>query len=217
MSGLELPIGIILYTHLNVRRSRPLDSIDTLNPVLLCYISPTPPSSIPLIPPHRYISLFLHIFLLKYHTMALDRLKSVSQHLTGGAPPHPFDPLSNAEIESAVQIVRKEHGQLAYNAVTLWEPRKKEMLKWIEDPSTPRPARVADVVAIAPGGKVVEGLVDLKAGKVLKWDTLEGVQPLVSFGKIQLENFANGTRLPWKISSSLSMCAEKTQKSLSSA
>ena len=117
--------------------------------------------------------------------MALDRLKSVSQHLTGGAPPHPFDPLSNAEIESAVQVLRKAHGKLAYNAVTLWEPRKKEMLKWIEDPTnTPRPARVADVVAIAPGGKVVEGLVDLKSGKILKWDTLEGVQPLV--GSLQV-------------------------------
>lgn len=113
--------------------------------------------------------------------MALERLKSVSQHLTGGAPPHPFDPLTNAEIEAAVQAIRKEKGQLAYNAVTLWEPRKKEMLKWIEDPnSTPRPARVADVVAIAPGGKVVEGLVNLKDGKILKWETLEGVQPLVS-------------------------------------
>lgn len=114
--------------------------------------------------------------------MALDRLKSVTQHFTGSSdPPHPFDPLSSVEIETAVSMIRKEHGKLHYNAVTLQEPRKKEMLKWLEDTSKPRPARVADIVAIAPGGKVYDGLVDLKAGKIVKWEALEGVQPLVSF------------------------------------
>jgi primary-amine oxidase len=114
--------------------------------------------------------------------MALDRLKSVAQHVTGTAPPpHPFDPLSNAEIESAAQIVGKQHGKVYYNAITLYEPRKKEMLKWLEDPEhTPRPKRVADVVVIAPGGKVFDGLVDLEKGDILKWEQLEGVQPLVS-------------------------------------
>jgi primary-amine oxidase len=115
-------------------------------------------------------------------TMALDRLKSVAQHVTGsGPPPHPFDPLSNAEIETVAQIVRKEHGKVNYNAITLSEPRKKEMMKWLEDPAhTPRPARIADVVVIAPGGKVCEGLVDILQGKITKWTVLEGVQPLVS-------------------------------------
>lgn len=113
--------------------------------------------------------------------MALDRLQSVASHLTGSkAPPHPFDPLSNAEIEQAVAIIRKEHGKVAYNAITLYEPRKQEMLKWLADPtSTPRPARVADVVVIGAGSKVYDGLVDLKSGKILKWITMEGVQPLV--------------------------------------
>jgi primary-amine oxidase len=114
--------------------------------------------------------------------MALDRLKSVAQHVAGTtSPPHPFDPLSNAEIETAVQIVRKEHGKVHYNAITLLEPRKKEMLKWLEDPArTPRPTRIADVVAIVPGGKVYDGLVNLEEGKVMTWTALEGVQPLVS-------------------------------------
>jgi primary-amine oxidase len=115
--------------------------------------------------------------------MALDRLKSVAHHITGTTPPpHPFDPLSNAEIETAAQIIRKEHGKVYYNAITLYEPRKKEMLKWLADPTkTPRPARIADIVAIAPGGKVYDGLVDLIEGKLVKWTQLEGVQPLVSF------------------------------------
>jgi len=123
--------------------------------------------------------------------MALDRLKSVAQHVTGtGPPPHPFDPLSNAEIETAVHIIGKEHGKLHFNAVTLREPAKKEMLKWLEDSAnTPRPSRVADVVAIAPGGKVYDGLVDLKDGKIIKWEALEGVQPLVRFSIDILESF----------------------------
>ena len=114
--------------------------------------------------------------------MALDRLKSVAQHVAGtGPPPHPFDPLSNAEIEKAVSIIRSAHGKLFYNAVTLREPPKKQMLKWLENSSsTPRPTRVADVVALAPGGAVFDGLVDLEAGKITKWEKLEGVQPLVS-------------------------------------
>lgn len=113
--------------------------------------------------------------------MALDRLKSVAQHVTGTSPPpHPFDPLSNQEIESAVSVIRAAKGKLFYNAVTLREPPKKEMLKWLESPYTlPRPTRIADIVAIAPGGKVLDGLVDLNAGKIVKWEQMEGVQPLV--------------------------------------
>lgn len=113
--------------------------------------------------------------------MALERLKSVAQHVSGsGPPPHPFDPLNTTEIETAVSIIRSAHGKLHYNAVFLWEPRKKEMLKWLADPiNTPRPARVADIVAIAPGGKVYDGLVNLNEGKIVKWEQLDGVQPLV--------------------------------------
>jgi len=149
--------------------------------------------------------------------MALDRLKSVAQHVTGtGPPPHPFDPLSNAEIETAVQIISSEHGKLHFNAVTLREPAKKEMLKWLEDSTNiPRPTRVADVVAIAPGGKVYDGLVDLKAGKIIKWEALEGVQPLVSPSGRYSKLVLTKNRSQWRISKLLSMLFEKTRKSLS--
>lgn len=113
--------------------------------------------------------------------MALNRLKSVTHHLSATAPPpHPFDPLSTTEIQQAVSIIRATHGKLFYNAVTLREPKKKEMLKWLEDESAQRPARIADVVALAPGGAVFDGLVDLEKGEIVKWERLVGVQPLVS-------------------------------------
>ena len=113
--------------------------------------------------------------------MVLERLKQVAQHVTGTLPPpHPFDPLTAAEIEAAVSIVRKEHGSLYFNAVTLLEPRKAEMLPWLADPDhTNRPHRVADVVAIGKGSKVYDGLVDLEEKKILQWESVDGVQPLV--------------------------------------
>lgn len=113
--------------------------------------------------------------------MVLERLKQVAQHVSGTTPPpHPFDPLSGAEIENAVKLVRQEHGSLYYNAVTLLEPRKKEMLEWLADPDhTVRPHRVADVVAIGKGSKVYDALVDLDEQKIVSWELMDGVQPLV--------------------------------------
>ncbi|KAG9244149.1 copper amine oxidase [Calycina marina] len=120
--------------------------------------------------------------------MALDRLKSVASHLTGTvAPPHPFDPLSNAEIESAAQIIRTAKGKVAYNAITLWEPRKQEMMSWLADPEqAKRPKRVADVVGIVPGGKVFEALIDLEEKTITKYEELAGVQPLITMEDLQI-------------------------------
>lgn len=95
--------------------------------------------------------------------------------------PHPFDPLSVEEIRSAIGIVKKAHGNVFFNVVSLHEPRKAEMTAWLASPeSSPRPARIADVVVIAPEGKVYDGLVDLEGGKITKWELLDGLQPIVS-------------------------------------
>ncbi|KAL6713240.1 peroxisomal copper amine oxidase [Lecanora helva] len=120
--------------------------------------------------------------------MVLDRLKQVTHHVSGTPPPpHPFDPLSSAEIEKAVALVNKEHGPLYYNAVTVWEPRKAQMLAWLADSEhTQRPHRIADVVAIKKGGAVYDGLVDLDEGKILKWESNDGVQPLITMEDLQV-------------------------------
>lgn len=123
--------------------------------------------------------------------MALDRLKQAASHVTGhGDPPHPFDPLSAAEIQQAVAIVRKAHPGLFFNAVTLWEPRKAEMMAWVQDPKNiPRPHRVADVVTIGRGSKVYDGIVDLTESIILNWELTEGVQPLVSLTILWMEQY----------------------------
>lgn len=113
--------------------------------------------------------------------MALDRLKQVASQVTGlGQPPHPLDPLSESEIEAAVAIVRKEYPEVAFNAITLWEPRKAEMMAWVANPKgAARPPRVADVVCIGKGSKVFDAIVSLTESKIIKWEITEGVQPLV--------------------------------------
>lgn len=113
--------------------------------------------------------------------MAVDRLGSLAAQVTDNlASYHPFDPLATTEIEAAVAIVRKEEGDLFINAVSLKEPAKKEMLARLANPSLPQPARTADVVAMAKGSKVYDGLVDLTASKIVHWELLDGFQPLVS-------------------------------------
>lgn len=97
------------------------------------------------------------------------------------APPHPLDPLSAAEIEKAIAAVTAAHGEVFFNVVSLHEPRKAEMTAFLASPTTaPRPARIADVVVIAKGGKVYDGLVDIASGAITKWELMEGVQPIVS-------------------------------------
>lgn len=113
--------------------------------------------------------------------MALDRLKQVAQHVAGSISlPHPFDPLSPSEIEQVVKIVRTQHRSLYFNAVTLWEPKRDDMLSWLANPNDhARPHRIADVVAIGKGSKVYDGLIDLTEKKIIKFEYIEGAQPLV--------------------------------------
>jgi primary-amine oxidase len=117
----------------------------------------------------------------------VDRLKQVAFQVTATSPPpHPLDPLSATEIDTAVAVVREKYGNLNFNAVSLYEPRKAEMQAWLADPNkTPRPARCADVVAIGPKGKVYDGIVDLDQKKILEWKNTEGVQPIITMEELQ--------------------------------
>lgn len=124
--------------------------------------------------------------------MAVERLKSFASQITGTTPPpHPSDPLSEQEIGKAVAIVRKEKTDLtrdglAFNAVTVLEPRKAELMAWLQNPEqAPRPKRCADIVAIGRGSKVYDGIVDLEEDRVVTWAETPGVQPLISMEDLQ--------------------------------
>ncbi|KAK6342135.1 hypothetical protein TWF730_001613 [Orbilia blumenaviensis] len=94
---------------------------------------------------------------------------------------HPLDPLTSLEIGKVVLIVRGVKGQLGYNAVTLHEPKKAELAAWLPNPAdVAKPARQAEVVAIDKDGGVWDGIVDIDAEKITKWEKLDGVQPLIT-------------------------------------
>lgn len=120
----------------------------------------------------------------------MERLKSLASQLVGTPTPHPFDPLTAAEIERASSVVRREKGatmedgRMAFNAISLWQPRKEAMLAWLDATSDQqkealRPPRVADCVVVGARSTVFDALVDLKAEKVIKWQLTDNVQPLV--------------------------------------
>ena len=120
--------------------------------------------------------------------MVLERLQQMTSHVTGQvAQHHPFDPLTEEEIAKAVEIVRREQRDVHFNAVSLWEPRKADMMRWQTSPDTvPRPHRIADVVCIGRGSKVFDGLVDLNEGRIVRWELTEGVQPLITMEDLQI-------------------------------
>ncbi|KAJ4423886.1 peroxisomal copper amine oxidase [Gnomoniopsis sp. IMI 355080] len=100
--------------------------------------------------------------------------------------PHPFDPLSLEEIQTVITLVKKAHGDVYFNVVSLHEPRKAEMTAWLAEPEkSPRPMRVADVVVIAPGGVVYDGLVDIQTGTITHWEQLDGLQPIITMEELQ--------------------------------
>ena len=88
-----------------------------------------------------------------------------------GIHAHPLDPLDAEEVERAVALVRaRQPGALRFVSVALAEPHKDEVVG--------RPARRAEVVVLAPGEETAyEGIVDLDADEVTRWDRLDGVQP----------------------------------------
>lgn len=127
--------------------------------------------------------------------MATARLANIASHilpqpLKQHEPPHPFEPLSSSEITQAVNIIRREKtaaldGHLAFNAISLREPPKEDMIAWLEF-SSRRPARVADCVVIGRGSKVYDALVNLDSGSIISFELTEGVQPLITMEDLQL-------------------------------
>lgn len=104
--------------------------------------------------------------------MVLERLQQMASHVTGHvATPHPFDPLCADEIARAVGIIKQEHSDVFFNAITIKEPPKAEVMRWLASPdNAPRPGRFADCVCIGPGSKVYDALVDMERNQIIKWE-----------------------------------------------
>lgn len=93
---------------------------------------------------------------------------------------HPLDPLSSAEIDRAVSILKAESRfpkNALFSTVQLSEPSKETVLAF----KTGSPVRRAAFAIIfdREKNKTIEVTVDLNTGKVLTWNDVPGVQPLV--------------------------------------
>jgi primary-amine oxidase len=93
---------------------------------------------------------------------------------------HPLDPLTPAEIETAVAVLRKEgkaSADVFFPQVVLLEPPKEEVLAFRPDRPIPRQAFV--IVLDRAANTTHEAVVDLPGRRVLSWKPVPGVQPAV--------------------------------------
>jgi primary-amine oxidase len=103
---------------------------------------------------------------------------------TSPALPHPYDPLTPAEIERAVAVIRASHAELRamrFPLVRLDLPAK-EVVRQFPARRSPRSAFV--VVYDCDTVATYEARVDLAAGTVTSWEHIPGVQPAIMIEEI---------------------------------
>lgn len=95
----------------------------------------------------------------------------------GAPPPHPLDPLSAAEIEAAVSVLRaagKVDDASRFTELGLLEPSKAAVL----GPSAV-PRQALAVVLDRETNARHEGVVDLSTSRLVRWTPIAGAQPIV--------------------------------------
>src|SRR5579883_3362386 len=109
---------------------------------------------------------------------AYDSTKSAAETAVDAL--HPLEPLSAAEITTAVSIIRTEKNlsqSVRFASVTLHEPPKQFVLNY--KPGDPY-AREAELVLVDDEQRAVyEAIVSITDGKVTSWELVPGVQPPV--------------------------------------
>jgi primary-amine oxidase len=114
--------------------------------------------------------------------MAIGLALEAASPVRASAPPlfalHPLEPLSGAEIATAVALVRAS-GRLGAKArfvlVVLQEPPKQLVLAWQPGDSVPREASLQ--ILDNADGKVYEVVVSLTDNTVTRWEHIPGMQP----------------------------------------
>jgi primary-amine oxidase len=98
---------------------------------------------------------------------------------------HPCDPLTAAEIERAVTVIRDcvpELAEIRFPLIRVHAPAKDDVRGY--DRASP-PARSAFLVVYdRVHGATFEAIVDLRAGKLAAWQHIQGVQPAIMIEEI---------------------------------
>src|SRR5271170_5619758 len=99
--------------------------------------------------------------------------------------PHPLDPLLPSEISLVAHSVNaslKGDKKVSFNTVTLLEPPKEALQKFVFRKG-PKPPRKAEAIVIGIGtGQISEVIVSIEGGKgkVEGWTDVSGVQPTIT-------------------------------------
>ncbi|HYP49765.1 MAG TPA: hypothetical protein VEQ34_02400, partial [Pyrinomonadaceae bacterium] len=100
---------------------------------------------------------------------------------------HPLDPLDENEIKSAVKILQAAPAfpkTALFSTVVLNEPPKAEVLSFKAGAKFRREAFA--IILDREKNKTFEATIDLRAGKILAWKEIPGVQPLVFEGEYEI-------------------------------
>jgi primary-amine oxidase len=96
------------------------------------------------------------------------------------APKHPLDALTATEywaVFEAMKASGRTDEKTRYSLINLREPPKEEVLRWKPGQDFRREA----LLVVKQEKKTFEAVVDVKAGKVIGWKEIEGVQPNILF------------------------------------
>ena len=99
--------------------------------------------------------------------------------------PHPLDPLLPAEITLVARTVNsylKGDKKVSFNTITLLEPPKDLLQKYVFGKG-PKPPRKAEAIVIGVGtGQISEIIVSIEGGRgnVVNWKDVNGVQPTIT-------------------------------------
>ena len=120
-----------------------------------------------------------YYFVLLFCSQLLIPFTLAAQTSTAQAV-HPLDPLTSDEIKAAAGVITAlpqfPAGSL-FSTIVLKEPLKKEVLNHKPGASVSRQAFA--VILDRKGNRTFEAVVDLKAGRLISWEQIKGVQPLV--------------------------------------
>jgi primary-amine oxidase len=98
---------------------------------------------------------------------------------------HPYDPLTAAEIEQAVTVIRDSVPELAeirFPLIRIHAPAKGDVRG--HDPARPAARSAFLVVYDRVNAATYEAIVDLQAGKLAGWQHIPGVQPAIMIEEI---------------------------------
>jgi len=95
---------------------------------------------------------------------------------TASAADHPLDPLTDAEIRTAVAALRaadRIDKSSRFSVIKLAEPDKQAVLAWRPEAKFPRRA----FAAVRHDRKLYESVIDLDRKEVVSWESIDGAQP----------------------------------------